>query len=166
MKRLLLSPLLLFLILCSSNKESVLADTDNPIVNLKCTLNELFYYDEDTDFLEYNYSFSEEDYNSGPIFISFNKETFGSVTVNHKRFLGGRYGNRVDYNFKDYFTIKTTKDLIRFKHTRFKDTSFSSDYIYEINRTNGKIAFIQSNVGKKTIKKGQCEVIENKKPLF
>ena len=161
MKRLLLSPLLLFLILCSSNKESVLADTDNPIVNLKCTLNELFDYDKDTDFLEYNYSFSEEDYNSGPIFISFNKETFGSVTVNHKRFLDGRYGNRVDYNFKDYFTIKTTKDLIRFKHSRM-----NNQYTYEINRSNGKIALITSNTAAKIIKKGQCEVIENKKPLF
>jgi len=160
MKRLLLTPLLLTLIFSCGYKESVLGKKKNPIVNLECTLTD--YSRIHNGGLIYETSLSEEDYQSGPILISFNKESFGWVTVDHKRLLEMRNGNRADYEFTDFKRIKTTKDLIKFKHSRTVD----DERVYEINRTNGKIVYIFSLPNGESIYNGKCKVLEDEEPLF
>ena len=160
MKRFLLAPLLLTLIFSFSYRESVLGKKKNSIVNLECTLNDHSVYSNGV--LIYEASLSEEDYQSGPILISFDKESFGWVTVDHKRLLTGLYGNRADYEFTDFKRIKSTKDLIKFKHSRMEGDA----YIYEINRTNGEIVYIFSRPNGESISNGKCKVLEDEGPLF
>ena len=79
MKRLLLAPLLLTLLVGCGIKETFLFDRKNPIVNLECTLDTVF-----SDTLDAEWSLSKEDQYSGPILISFDKENFTWVTVSQK----------------------------------------------------------------------------------
>ena len=156
MKRLLLAPLLLTLLFGCSK--------ENPIVNLECTLDTVF-----SEILDAEWSLSKEDQQSGPILISFDKESFTWVTVSHKRRLGGPLGGFEipfgDLDFTEFLTVNTTKDLIKFKHS-YSD----SEHIYEINRINGKIVYFSQTSGTKdtfiSTYTGQCIVLEDAEPLF
>ena len=93
MKRFLLAPLLLTLIFSLAIENVRKKRIPLPILS---NLNDHSVYRNGV--LIYEVSLSEEDYQYGPILISFDK-SFGWVIVDHKRLLTGLYGNRADYEF-------------------------------------------------------------------